>query len=237
MKTLSTIKRIIFDFDNTLFDTEALKDIFWHMGSIHGYSFDETQEIYKKARVHGDVITIAIGSFLMALKEHCIRDGKDYNDKKIEHIMTKLTRSQHMLPGAQELLTFCKNKSTELYLLTLGVAAWQEEKVKNSGIDQFFAADHIVYTDDINMGKEKALRELFGDDFKGNDTIFFNDKPDETDNLLQQFPGLFMFVKREVRDGRYTEGDFVTLQKKYPNQLIWSENLSDLLEVLKHSIS
>lgn len=236
MKFTGEIKRIIFDFDSTLFDTEYIKDIFWHLGSIHGYSLEETQQIYKEARERGETITMAIGSFLIALKKHCINDGKVYNDKKVEHIITKLPRHERLLPGAEDLLIFCKKKPVELYLLSLGVPAWQEEKVKNSGADKFFETDNIIYTDDINVGKEKVLQDLFGDDFKGDGTVMFNDKPDETDILLQRFPDFLMFVKREVRDRRFVKNDFVNLQEKYPDQIIWSENLVDLLTALKNIV-
>ncbi len=231
------ISRIIFDFDNTVFDTEALKDVFWHMGSIHGYSFEQSQNIYHEARSQGNTITMAVGSYITKLKEHCQKDKKEFQNKKIENIMAKLPRSQRLLPGAKELLGFCKKKLIERYLLTLGVPAWQEEKVKRSGIDVYFEPSRIVYTRDINMGKIKALRKLFGKSFQGEGTIFFNDKPDESEQLLHTFPSLIMFVRREVRDSRFTEKDFKALRKKFPHAVFWSENLVDLLVHLKRFIA
>ena len=49
-----------------------------------------------------------------------------------------------------------------MYLLSLGVKNWQEEKVEQAGIEPFFPSGHIVYTDRIDTGKEGAMKKLFG---------------------------------------------------------------------------
>jgi regulator of sirC expression with transglutaminase-like and TPR domain len=58
--------------------------------------------------------------------------------------------------------------------------------------------------------------------------VLFNDKPDETGYLLEAFPELVAYVRREINDKRYSEKDFEFLKKVFGERVEYSDNLKDL---------
>ena len=65
----------------------------------------------------------------------------------------------------------------------------------------------VVFTEDVKQGKKDALSKLFGGMFDGAGTIIINDKPDETRQLLVEFPKMQALVRREKRDKRFQKKD------------------------------
>ncbi len=227
------ISQIVFDFDNTLFDTESLKDVFWRIAALHGYGKRNAQTFYQEARTQGERIMIAMESYLDVLKKHVGQDNREFKAAEVIEAIMDAEKAKRLLPGAVELLTFCKEKEIPRYLLSLGVADWQEDKIKRSGVDAFFDPATIVFTDYINEGKIEALRKLFGENFTGAETVLVNDKPDETAELLKTFPALVALVRREKRDERFEVSDFEKLEQQFPERVAWSEKLSDLQTILQ----
>ncbi len=228
------ITRVFFDFDNTLFDTEKKKQLFYKIAEIHGYSHDEAKKIYAEARFAGDKIIISLAGFLNALRERLERDAAPFHSVEVSSIIGKMNHGDGLLPGARYLLTFCKQKNLEQYLLSLGVRSWQEEKLNQAGIADLFAPERILYTETLDVGKIDVLKEVLGAEFAGEGSLLFNDKPDETARLLEIFPQLSALVRREARDTRYGEPEFISLEAQFPGRVAWADNLKTLH---KHFIS
>ncbi|MFB6226332.1 MAG: HAD family hydrolase [Candidatus Paceibacteria bacterium] len=236
MSDLSHIEKIVFDFDNTLFDTETKKQNLYKMAEIHGYSHDEARQIYKKARTENEKIIMSLSSYMKVLRERVNEDDKEFKSDQVSEIITELKGGDGLLPYAAEFLKYCLSEGLETYVLSLGQKDWQEEKVQQSGIKDFMPEDNIVYTNSTNGGKQRFLRQLFGDDFTGSETLFVNDKPDETGDILSDFPDLLAMLRREPRDDRYQDEDFKRLKEQYPQRVItYSEQLKQLLDKFKHN--
>lgn len=227
------MQRVIFDFDNTLFETEALKDIFWQIALVHGYGKRAAQSMYQEARTAGDKIVIAIESYISVLKKHLLSDGRPYKPDEVVALVVEAENAQRLLPGARGLLSWCEENEIDRYLLSLGVAEWQERKVWHSGAHQFFPQGHIIYTDALTMGKTDVLTSLFGPSFTGEQTAFFDDKPDETATILGKYPHMLALVRREPRDERFEVKDFEELEQHFPGRVVWSTELSELQKVLE----
>jgi phosphoglycolate phosphatase-like HAD superfamily hydrolase len=225
------ITRVVFDFDNTLFDTERRKQLLYEMAMLHGYSKEEGKKMYDEARVVGEKIVISLSSYISILQEYVTRDKKQFRAVDVSSLIQKMHHGDGLLSGAKKLLFWCKSLPVEMYLLSLGVRGWQEEKVAQAGIADFFGDEHIVYTDKVDNGKIKSLQMLFGENFKGEGTLIFNDKPDETAALLQEFPGLVACVRREPLDDRFSEDSYTDLKKNFPDRVVCSERLEELNSV------
>lgn len=228
MTNKKKIERVVFDFDNTLFDTEAKKSALYRMAEAHGYSRADAKEIYRAARTAQEKIMMSLSSYVHVLRERLHAEGKEFLSGDVSRIIGTMEEGDGLLPGAKELLRYCLSKSLPCYLLSLGVKAWQEEKVKQSGITEFFPRHHIVYTDTLETGKIDVLHKLFGRSFDGAGTVIFNDKPDETAALLTIFPELLAFVRIETRDERYAPDTYRSLADQFPGRVFLSEQLSQL---------
>lgn len=227
------VTHVIFDFDNTLYQTEKLKAKFYAMAEIHGYTREEAKDIYNEARVASEKIIINLSSYLVVLREQIQADGLTFLNEEVSEIIKKVGHGDGLIPYARELLKYTHEQKLEMYLLSLGVKEWQEEKVQQSNINQYFKNGNIVYTDKIKGGKVSVLKELFGESFTGTGAIIFNDKPDETRRMLEAFPDIKAFVRYEILDDRYSPINFDVLEKDFPDRVIWSEDLKELLRVLQ----
>lgn len=224
----NAIRRVIFDFDNTLFDTERIKDFFWEVAAVNGYDREEAHDFYAAARQENDWIRVSFDGYVQTVRQQALADGRPFDENAAARIHAAMNEASGLVPGAREILAVCAVQNLERHLLSLGVASWQEEKVRQSGIARFFPTGGIHYIDDVREGKQEAMRNLFGRDWNGANAVIFNDKPDETADLLRSFPELRAGVRREVRDRRYGENDFRDLEKAFRPRVVWSEQLADL---------
>ena len=135
-----------------------------------------------------------------------------------------------LLDGARELLDSVQG-AYEMYLLSLGVESWQMKKFDLCKLETYFDPEHIMFTPSVVAGKIGKLQEAFGENFDGEGIVLFNDKPDETANMLQAFPKLHALVRREVRDERYSEADFEKAHDEFGDRFVWRESLKDLSSV------
>lgn len=233
MNKLPQIKRVLFDFDNTLFNTEKFKQKLYKMAKIHEYSHKKARDIYKRSRTENECIIMSLSSFLNVLKERLQQDGIKFKSEEVSELISDMRNSDGLLPYAAELLKHCQKQEFETYVLSLGHKEWQEEKIEQSGIKTVLDEENILYTDNIEGGKQCILRDLFGENFVGENTVFFNDKPDETGDILQEFEHLYAFVRFEQRDDRYEKQDFERLKEQFTNRIFWSQQLKDLLDKFK----
>lgn len=233
MNKLPQIEQVVFDFDNTLFNTEKFKQKLYKMAKIHGYSHERARNIYKRSRTENERIIMSLSSFINVLKEDLQKDEIDFKSEKVSDMITDMKNNDGLLPYAAELLKYCKQQDLDTYVLSLGYKEWQEEKIEQSGIKSILDEENILYTDNIENGKQGILRDLFGKNFSGENTAFFNDKPDETGDILHDFKQLRAFVRFEERDDRYRQADFEQLKDRFDERIFWSEQLKVLLNKFK----
>jgi phosphoserine phosphatase len=230
--TPGQINTAIFDFDNTLYQTERLKGKFYAMAEIHGYTRKEARDIYDRARIESERIVINLSSYLVVLREQVQRDGRTFLSEEVSEIIEKVKLGSNVVPYANELLRYYAQQGIEMYLLSLGVREWQEEKVQQSNIDRYFKNNHIIYTDRIDGGKIGIIKDILGSTNQtGKGCVIFNDKPEETRAMLDAFSDSIAFVRREPLDDRYSELNFDILEKEYPGRVVWSEDLKELLRL------
>lgn len=232
LKLPSPIERIVFDFDNTLFDSEIKKQGLYRMAQVHGYSLDEAMVLYDKARVRQEKIMMSLSSYVDVLRESLQQDNKPFLAGDVSEIISGMKSGDGLLPGARDLLGYCRDKMIPLYLLSLGVREWQTEKVEQSGIAEFFSKSNIIYTDVLHEGKKRALRELFGEDFTGRGTLLFNDKADETMELLRTFPELTALVRVELRDPRNKQEHYDRLAQEFAGRVLMDSSLDQLRDIV-----
>ncbi len=232
---MKKIKAIVFDLDNTLIGTEKIKDLFYQLAMDHGCSEREAREIYINAREKRGKIKISLESFGRFLELELKKAGKNFSDKLFEQTNTKLRSGSLLFSGVRGLLGQLMKKEIPIYLLSLGVREWQEKKIKWAGLDKFFPSDNIIFTDNssVKEGKAEALKRIFGSDFNGTGVVLVNDKPDESEELLEMFPRLRVFLRQEVRDKRYKEIDFARLERKYKERVVWCDSLRTMTKGLK----
>ena len=222
---------LVFDFDNTLFDTEELKRTMYRAAIECGLTLVEAREVYNRARggVSGK-ITISIDSFFKELSAHIRDTGKEFDVQKIVVLKQWLVdhSSKLVFAGVDDFLSKV-TKRYSCYLISLGVPTWQREKINLSGLAKYFPEDKIVLTDDVDTGKHAAFTKLFGKDSGGSNIILFNDKPDESEDLLNNFSNMTMYIRRDMRDERYRdEVIWQRLREKYVDRVMISSDITEL---------
>lgn len=224
---------LLFDLDNTLISTERIKAHLYSIAVRHGYDKNAARNIYKEARFNGKQNTICYRRFLQVLKERLFADGKEFIPNVAAEVEEKLKKdSDLLLPGAEKFLQECQGKKKRKILLSLGVAEWQDEKIKWSGLDKYFSREkgEIVFTQLEGEGKIEAIKILFGENFDGMGVTLFNDKPDETRDVLAVFPKMKACVRQEVVDKRYKKEDFAKLLKDFEGRLTIFDEWNSLIE-------
>ncbi len=235
--SLLCMSSIIFDFDNTLFDTEQLKNIMRQAAVDSGCSAEEAQIVYERSRSdEKGNITISLDHFIVTLRTFLESTDRALSIETITRLKAWLREIGPSLvfEGVCEMLAECSERF-ECYLLSLGVPAWQREKISLAGIEKYFSPERIMFTD-REGGKVSALRELFGMQFDGTDTVFFNDRPEESAELLQQFPKLHLFIRRDRRDQRYADEKlWKNLHEQFPDRVVTATETAHLFHLFSQS--
>lgn len=225
---MSTFHTAIYDFDNTLFDTERLKRAFIDTITPHGLSEEEARGVYNDARDRDGIVTFTIPRFLHQLEETLRAKGRSLTPDLIGSVRAQLEANMETLDGALEQLKESQVRGHEMFLLSLGVQTFQHYKMASSGVKKFFADDHIICPVKENLGKLEALQTLFPEGFTGEGCVFFNDKPGETATILRAFPDMVGFVPRSVADERYQEEDFRALEDEFGERIVWRNSMREI---------
>ena len=150
---------LFLDLDNTLLDfskseewaiTKTLEEFGLPSNSETARLYSEINNSYWKRFEKGEIPKNAIfeGRFktlLSVLK----REG---NTKSISEFYCKcLSNTYFKVEGADEALTYLKNKGYKLYATTNGFAFTQKNRIKNSGLSKYF--DAVFISEDLNAQK------------------------------------------------------------------------------------
>ncbi len=218
---------VLFDLDNTLIDTQRIKrEIFYDTASECGLTLDEAKEIYRSVRNSDGKVILCPQTFADVLAQ---KVGKSYGIiesmmyEKLAHRGTSLC-----IDGAVELLQSAQKVNLEIYIMTLGVHSWQEEKIEWSGLGAFFPKEkRILPALDLSEKNAKivAVENFFGKKIHEEKSILFNDKPEETAKLLETYPHMNAFVRQDISDERFIQSDFEKFEKVFGKRFIFSDSL------------
>lgn len=233
---MTQLHGVLFDLDNTLINTEKIKQAFIAIALKYGIeSEDKAWEIYKEARDKDGKIKMSLNHFLDVLETHVEYVDREKAESEFESTCAKGLRFE----GVEELLGELKQRNIQYSVLTLGVPEWQVQKMDAAGLGDYFDEDEsILFTENTGAGKEKMLTDQFGEDFDGDGYVLFNDKPDETERLLERFPKLQVYVHNERVDKGYKDDAFAELKDRNPERVVFAKSFSDLgIEFRKRFLS
>lgn len=170
--------KIIFDFDNTLFDRDGFMQA---VARIFGFSYNDFLASYhhhfkEKNRFYHSY------EHLRILRE---QEGASLEQEK------KKRELDHLLEGSAEFLysysipalRAAGDSGEEIFLLSEGDQEFQGAKINNCGITPFF--DKIMVTED----KIGSLKEWQGERF-----IFINDKKEENERVRKEFSNVEIYT-------------------------------------------
>lgn len=235
------IRAAIFDLDGTLVDTETLKEYLFDFLAICGFNDDKAVMIYKITRDANGKNQFTLDNFKEKIKMFCADENVNFDENNWQKMVKKLRNTEGLLiDGVKEVFQFLKDKKIPFYILTLGVPEWQREKIRLAGLNKILSDDFknikFTFNEDVKEGKIKEMAEILKEvnSVKGGDIIFFNDKPDETKEIMKEFPQMKVFVRRENRDKRFSDCDYKDLENMEMVRQI-SEQF-DFLEKIKELV-
>ncbi|MCX6780073.1 MAG: hypothetical protein NT034_02750 [Candidatus Magasanikbacteria bacterium] len=176
----------IIDFDDTIFDTRALKLARLEALKTIGVSEELFWKTYKQARSDRE------GNFTYTDRRHAQFLAIENFDE--EKIFGKLSEaSQHLenflFPDSHDFLEALKKYDQSMILLSLGDTNFQEFKLDGSKIRRYF--NHVFL---VSESKDNILKQIF--EFKKDKEVWFiNDKVKETKILWDKFPTIKPVLK------------------------------------------
>lgn len=171
---------IIFDFDDTLFDTKKLKgDIFKEIAS-HGVNRTLIKKTYKECRS-----AYCLSKHTQILKKHDLLIPKSIH-KKVAGYNFK----SYLFPGIINDLEKLSKKNY-LILLTKGDKKFQKTKIEGTNISKYFKEVHVT---------QKNKEEFFKKTKYPHPIYFINDKESENKIIKKLFPKII--VDKKIRENK-----------------------------------
>lgn len=168
---------VIFDFDNTLFDTKTM--------------LQDLETVFLEAGVAADAIgasyaVVAPGGIGYELAAQQAELARHLSAAAMEAVRQRqaavLSRLVDYVPeGAGRLLERLTERGDELHLLTSGSDSWQRLKITSSGLAGYFSGIHVV----AGSKTETMLRLVAEGDGRA---VIVNDNPDELREAMQLLP-------------------------------------------------
>ena len=182
---------IIFDFDNTLFNTPLLKDDIRHVFEkyeIRGQEF--WKSFYKSYDIRSESAGYNIDQHLSLLKD-LTKKQKGSIKQDIESVMWDRGQ-QYIYSDALPILNKLKELGVEMILLCRGDKEFKKFKFEVTGIADYF--DQIFVEDNIVPVLNKIVRKTKKDQ---KDILFINHKIEDLRAVKAKFPDIFcIFINR-----------------------------------------
>ncbi len=229
---------VIFDLDNTLIHTERIKlDVFYAVAQSYGFSVDESKALYQSIRNEKGRVIFSPQTFARELSQR-VGVASESIETQLYSAMRNHTE-KFIVDGAVDFVQTVAQSGLEMYIMTLGVHAWQEDKIELIGFGEYFPKEKRILPRldlDEKDAKVIALQEYFGDRILQEESILINDKPTETAELLNAFPHMKALVRWDSEDERYTQSDFETCHEQFEERFLYSQSLRELHTVFEKNI-
>lgn len=229
-----TLHTVCFDLDRTLVDTEIIKTFLHELAVAYGITKKtEREALYRSLEKEGRMrfTLAAYESVLSKLGSAANRKSGRTAGKKIRKILGEIGEKL-AVKGAREMLLWCQQNKIQPVLLTLGVKDWQMQKLHWSHLPAYFSPKNMLFTDrrDMTRGKLALAKKYFRKNPSGEGVAWVNDRPEEIDAFLTNFPKSIAFLRWELKDGRVNKSHCQQLKKKFGTRVHWSSKLSVLLK-------
>lgn len=184
---------IIFDFDDTLFETYKLKDYIFNKISTLGIPTRVITDTYERTVQNFNNYTIDNHiSIINKMGEFKVPGDKIDDIKKIDFTLYKIKDTYDILKDL--------SRKHKLVLLTTGDKQFQKFKINNSGLATCFDEIYIV------PGKKEKF--LIDKNYTGN-VYFINDKENENIIIRRMFPNFNVFDFDIKKEGGLKELSFL----------------------------
>jgi len=177
------IRAVCFDFDGTLAhfsgDFEALTDTLRH--DLGLAQCDANSLSWRRAQIErrggpmtfGDTVRAALGELELRVPDDL--------ERLAAQVVSDYSAQIRLLPGARELLAFCRDKGKPLALITNGPADMQRAAVRVVGLETFF--QRILVSGDVDVGVRKPHPRIFAHacaalGTRPEDTLMVGDNPE-----------------------------------------------------------
>ncbi len=211
----------IIDMDNTLIDTDRFRaDRLQALAPL-----GVTKEIYWET--YGEVRKDEAGMFRYNDVRHAaalVKHG--FPGEEILDILSAVTArlGDYVFSDTFEFLEAVRKYKETMILLSLGASSFQEQKVKITGVGEYF--DRVFIVDDTKVHVLKNFLAQNGYDGDSEMIWFINDKVEETKEILQELPRLRGILK---------VAESVPLEEYEKSGLPYFESLTKIGEYIKNS--
>lgn len=188
----------IVDFDDTLFDTRAFKQMRQKTLQALGVS----DEIYEKSYLEAYNNSLGINTYNNNRHAEVL---EQYGFDKQTIVMAldglKTVIKDLLFPDTVSFLEWLKKCNQKLILLSLGEPSWQKMKIDGARIAKYF--DEVFTVDDT---KEHIIEKILNEFLDEKEVWFINDKIEETKKVMQHFSNLKPILKMSPR---FSEEEYI----------------------------
>jgi len=188
--------KIVLDFDDTIFNTHQMMAELVKISEKAGFTESEFWLAFKdnKEKVK-DIDVKVIVEFLY--KNSAMKIFSYKKEEIIEEMASVFLRlKEFVYPDFSDFVNCFEKK--DLVILSIGKNNFQEEKIKNSGVQNFF--NEIIIIPEDKVGKFKFLLQNSGDE----KIFFIEDSAFHIDQVKKEFPQVVSF-KIERSQGKNIE--------------------------------
>jgi len=194
--------KIFIDFDDVLFNTKAFTEDIKKIFSKAGISEELFYETYRDRNDNSKKMDGHFLTYNPSLHFRKIKDKLDINTKMLESDFCALTENtkKYIFSDVPAFLKAFEKK--DLFILSFGTNEFQEKKIKNSGISDYFSKIIIV----SHGLKSHAIKEIIEKkSIKKDEPVYFlDDRVKFLEEVKVKFPDVItILVKRP--EGRYQD--------------------------------
>jgi phosphoglycolate phosphatase-like HAD superfamily hydrolase len=169
--------RIVIDFDYTLFDTHALKLALIAALQPYGVTAERYFNTEIEAKVDG------VYRLEWHIEQLVAAAQRNAAQAAVEMVLQRA--EEFLYPDAIQFLQ--RHQAAQVTVLTFGSPAWQERKIRDSGVDEW--VDEVITTD---RPKHEVIAA-----WEQKDPIFINDRGSEIDEMYGILPeASYIWVRR-----------------------------------------
>lgn len=208
--------KILIDFDDALFFTEAFKNEFIKVFKKFDVSDEQFHGSYKayNSIKHGNISQYDPARQIKILENEVGLDGKAL-EKRLDKFLANTSRFIF-----KDVMPFLRNMGKDrLYLVSFGSARFQKMKMKGTGILKYFKK--VKVTDKI---KSEAIAGLVGRK-KDAKFVFIDDRMDQIEPVKKAYPECVTILLRR-KEGRYQH-------KKNKSADFEAGNLKEIEKILR----